>query len=399
MKDISLSSRYIPPVFGLPYVAAGWDQMKRQRSPIGKSHSPTQLASSPRPLRVVSHTEELSLFALKAAWFDSEMIQVNGVRRRTLPRNSRRADGGREGLVDAITLSNRGIDMDFSPRRPPSGLPTLQLLTIEEETGDILCPLYCEPIPPVVAGEQKPTDLRCYALRVSRKEFGGWRRAPQLEMLGSGEAEVARQELTQRQLRAHFPHSLKPLELDENLNGYRFPGVFFAAPSFIMYDAFWNSIPATSSSDGWHARDEVLYPKVIKFGPTDYWGAMYAAMRFSDNHKSSFVLFYEYKIGAWQNFRSDSVALAVQMVPERQELSDWWDKNLHGNWSHLPDGGKISGLTKLFEEKSDRISWTLGDGMVGLAVAKKTLYRGEPFFKITVTTIEQGHQMGAQHWN
>jgi hypothetical protein len=177
-----------------------------------------------------------------------------------------------------------------------------------------------------------------------------------------------------------------------------FPGVIFVAPSFEMYDLFWKSIPSVSTITVNQSQGNVLYPKIIKLGPQDYGGMLYAAMRFVDHQGHSFVLFYEYKIEAAQNFRYDSVALAVQKVSGTQTLKEWWEENLHGNWTQLPDGGKISGLVKLFERKSDRISWSLGHSTVGLAVAKKTFFQGDPYFKITVTIVPKGQQMGAQHW-
>jgi hypothetical protein len=395
MESVALTSRRIPPLFSAPQVMESELQMRLQSLTVDNS----PIRPIDPPIRSVSSTDDLSLFALKPAWFQNEMVQVNGIKRTRRSRNSRREDGGREGLVDAITLSNRGIDMDFSPRRVTTGSSFVPPpMPHSRANENFLLPLYCEPVAAVNL-MNRPTDLRCYALQGIQREYGGWRRAPQLEMLSSGDAERARQNLTRRELRAHFPHKLTAHKVAENLNGYTFPGVIFIAPSFKMNDLFWRSIPSVSTFTGVdQPQGHVLYPKVIKLGPLDYWGALYVAMRFVDNRGHSFVLFYEYKIGAWQTFRSDSIALAVQNVTDIQTLDQWWDENLHGNWSTLPDGGKISGLVKLFERKSDRVSWSLGDNMDGLAVAKNTFFNGSPYFKIIVTLVPKNQPRRGDHW-
>jgi hypothetical protein len=219
------------------------------------------------PIRNVPNTDDLSLLALKSAWFRSELVRLNGI-----TQSRSREDGDRQGLVDAITLDNRGIDMDFSPRRMAIGSSSnLASIQNQRASEDFLLPLYCEPI----------LDLRCYAHRIVKNEYGGWHRAPQLEMLSPGDEERARQKLTRRELRAHFPHNLTMPGSHEKMNGdLFFPGVIFIAPSFKMYSLCWESIPSISSAEGNQSQVNVLYPKVIKRGPDR--GAMYAAMRFID---------------------------------------------------------------------------------------------------------------------
>jgi hypothetical protein len=263
MRGIPLTSRYVPPLFRSPGGMETRQEPDLQSITINRS----RVRLPGLPIRNVPNTDDLSLLALKSAWFRSELVRLNGI-----TQSRSREDGDRQGLVDAITLDNRGIDMDFSPRRMTIGSSSnLASIQNQRASEDFLLPLYCEPI----------LDLRCYAHRIVKNEYGGWHRAPQLEMLSPGDEERARQKLTRRELRAHFPHNLTMPGSHEKMNGdLFFPGVIFIAPSFKMYSLCWESIPSISSAEGNQSQVNVLYPKVIKRGPDR--GAMYAAMRFID---------------------------------------------------------------------------------------------------------------------
>jgi hypothetical protein len=141
---------------------------------------------------------ELPLFAHTPAWFESSgAVQRSG---RTW------AELNEARLLDAMTVTNRGVDLDFR-RTGPRGFPKIDRLTIprSSKTAEFLLPLRCGPRTRKRAGNA--TEF--FAILLISRADSTWYRSDQLGIVDIEEIQTAGSTNESHSGRMYIPHLLQ----------------------------------------------------------------------------------------------------------------------------------------------------------------------------------------------
>jgi hypothetical protein len=317
---------------------------------------------------------ELPLFAHTPAWFESSgAVQRSG---RTW------AELNEARLLDAMTVTNRGVDLDFR-RTGPRGFPKIDRMTIprSSKTAEFLLPLRCGPRTRKQAGNA--TEF--FAILLISRADSTWYRSDQLGIVDIEEIQTAGSTNESHSGRMYIPHLLQ----NNSIGGpgwRRLPGVFFNISSlrgtgFRVKELVWEISPHLFEIQGLEATDPEGILLLTPDFPLGNDFSLKVAVGISEP-STNFVLLYEYThrdSGGQQSASTrEFTSLYVIKRTSDETLKDTMKRRLQ---KEIPIWSR---------DRSDRISWPIIDGRSMSAAVKRGVDLGRPNFIVYITLDEEG---------